>query len=86
MAQPIRARAVLNIGKHPTLPEGPPTIEAHLLDFDGDLYGARLSLELIGFLRGERRFPDVEALRAQVKRDIDAARRFVRPQFTQTQL
>ena len=75
-AAQFRARAVLNIGRHPTLPEGPPTIEAHLLGYEGDLYGVAISLELIGYLRGERKFADVEALRAQVKRDINLARSF----------
>ena len=65
-----RARlCMLNQGVHPTLPEGKPTIEAHLIDYQGDLYGRPVRVEYLSFLRPERRFSDVEALRAQLLRD-----------------
>jgi riboflavin kinase/FMN adenylyltransferase len=51
----------------------------HLLDFDGDLYGARLELELFDRLRDEARFDDVAALVAQMHRDEADARRLLAP-------
>ena len=67
-------KCVLNQGKHPTLPEGAPTIEAFILDFSGDIYGAEVTVEYIEFLRSEVRFPDIEALKAQIARDVASAR------------
>ena len=49
-------------------------IEAYLIDYEGDLYGQTLRVAFIGRLRGERRFPNVEDLVAQMHRDVDAAR------------
>ena len=67
-------KCVLNQGKHPTLPEGEPTIEAFILDFSGDVYGADVTVEYVEFIRGEVRFPDIEALKAQIARDVETAR------------
>jgi riboflavin kinase / FMN adenylyltransferase len=68
--------AVLNIGFRPTLKQPHPTwrVEAHLLDFQGDLYGAELELVFLGKLRDEQAFSSPEALREQIARDIAAAR------------
>jgi riboflavin kinase/FMN adenylyltransferase len=68
--------AVVNIGFRPTFDgaEPRPVIEAHLLDFDGDLYGTTLTLEFIARLRPEQKFPGIEALVAQIRRDIESAR------------
>jgi riboflavin kinase/FMN adenylyltransferase len=68
--------AVANIGLRPTF-EGDgrvPVVEAHLLDFDGDLYGKEMRLTFIERLRDERRFPGPEALLEQIQRDILQAR------------
>lgn len=68
--------AVINIGVRPTF-EGQsamPVVEAHLLDFDGDLYDQELRLAFIERLRDERRFEGPPALRAQIERDILRAR------------
>lgn len=65
---------VLNMGRHPTLPEGAATVEAHILDFHEDLYGQRVRVEFLRFLRPETRFPNPEALREQIARDEAAAR------------
>jgi riboflavin kinase/FMN adenylyltransferase len=67
--------AVANVGRRPTFGGGETTVEAHLLDFDGDLYGQSLRLSFIERLRDERRFPDVQALVAQIREDISLARR-----------
>ncbi len=68
--------AVTNIGVRPTFEADPvpPRVEAHLLDFDGDLYGQHLTLEFLARLRGERRFESVDALVTQIRRDVQAAR------------
>ncbi len=69
-----RLPCVLNQGKHPTLPEGDPTIEAFILDFSGDIYGAEVTVEYVEFIRGEVRFPDIEALKMLIARDVETAR------------
>lgn len=73
--------AVVNIGLRPTLAQagGPLRIEVHLIDWSGDLYGASLEVELLERLRGEQRFPDLAALTAQVRRDVDRARALLVP-------
>ncbi len=68
--------AVVNLGVRPTFEQRPvaPRLEAHLLDFSGDLYGQTLTLHFIARLRPEQRFPSAEALAAQIARDVAAAR------------
>ena len=66
--------AVVNVGVRPTFGETTLAVEAHLLDFTGDIYGHAVRLELLERLRDEMRFPSVEELKAQVARDIAAAR------------
>lgn len=68
--------AVVNIGVRPTRAEAGRlrVLEAHLLDFAGDLYGVELEVEFVLRLREEARFPSLEALRVQIARDIEAAR------------
>jgi|Deesub1362A_J573_1020465.scaffolds.fasta_scaffold02271_6 riboflavin kinase/FMN adenylyltransferase len=71
-----RWQAVTNIGVRPTFSDNQaqPVIEAHLLDFQGDLYGSHLELVFIERLRDERRFPSPEALIQQIQADIKRAR------------
>ncbi len=68
---------VLNIGVRPTFGEARRTIEAHLLDWDGDCYGRVVEIELVARLRGERRFDGVNALRAAIAADVAHARRLL---------
>jgi len=70
--------AVTNIGVRPSFDNGRRTIEAHLLDFNADIYGKILSLEFIERLRGETRFPSVEGLVRQIRRDVEQARAILR--------
>lgn len=74
----LARRAVANIGFRPTLGEASPDlhVEAHLFDFDGDLYGQNLELTFHKKLRDEEKFDSIEALKRQIQRDADAARRF----------
>jgi riboflavin kinase / FMN adenylyltransferase len=68
--------AAINIGVRPTF-DGQGSVlhlEAHLLDYSGDLYGQTISLEFIERLRGEVRFPDIQALIAQINQDVQKTR------------
>lgn len=64
-----RHPGMLNIGLHPTVPEGAPTVEINLFGFHDDIYGKRATVETVAYLRGEVRFNSVEELRAQLERD-----------------
>jgi riboflavin kinase / FMN adenylyltransferase len=68
------ARGVLNIGERPTVNAGF-SVEAHLFDFEGDLYGQALRVHLCQRLREERRFDGLDALVAQIALDIADAKR-----------
>jgi riboflavin kinase/FMN adenylyltransferase len=70
-----KQRAVVNIGVRPTFGEDTLAIEAHLLDFSGDLYGQTFRLTFVARVREERKFPSVDALRAQIAADVETARR-----------
>jgi riboflavin kinase/FMN adenylyltransferase len=79
----VGARAydgVCNVGVKPTVQQsGPVLAEAHLFDHPGeDLYGARIRLAFVARLREERRFPSLDALRAQIAADVEAARAALR--------
>jgi riboflavin kinase/FMN adenylyltransferase len=71
-----RHPAVANIGFRPTFEKDLvlPVVEAHLLDFDEDLYGETIRLEFVARLRDERKFSGPEELLAQIQRDIERAR------------
>ena len=69
--------AVTNVGTRPTVHNGSDiTVEACLLDFQGDLYGKTLRVEFYEHLRQEIRFDSLEALRAQIQADADATRAY----------
>jgi riboflavin kinase/FMN adenylyltransferase len=72
-------RAAMSIGTNPHYGGTERRIEPYLLDFDGDLYGQRLLVELWERLRDEAVFESEEALVAQIARDVEATRRAVRP-------
>lgn len=66
--------AAVNIGHLPTVGgDRPLTVEAHLIGFTGDCYGARIEIEFLRRLRGEQRFASLEALKAQIAVDVAAA-------------
>lgn len=67
---------VLNQGVQPTVPIGYVTVEAHIPDFSGDLYGAQVDITYIRFLRPETQFPSLDALKAQLLRDTQTTREF----------
>jgi riboflavin kinase/FMN adenylyltransferase len=66
---------MLNIGVRPTVGgDVTQTVEAHLLDFDGDLYDQPLTVQFVARLRDEQKFDGLEALKAQLALDAQAAR------------
>jgi riboflavin kinase/FMN adenylyltransferase len=65
---------VANLGRRPTFDKQDVILEAHLFDFDGDLYGRHLRVALAGYIRPERKFDGLPALKAQIAQDCDAAR------------
>jgi riboflavin kinase/FMN adenylyltransferase len=71
-------RSAVNIGFRPTVTsQADLLIEAHLLDFDGDLYGKQLRIELVERIRDESRFSSLDELREQLSRDVQSARTLV---------
>lgn len=65
---------VANFGRTPTTGLRDPLLETHIFDFDGDLYGKRLEVQLIAWLRPELKFASVEEMIAQMHKDAEAAR------------
>ena len=71
-------RGVANIGRRPTVNEGPESrLEVNIFDFDEDIYDAELSVALHAYIREERRFPGLDALKAQIATDAAEARRLL---------
>jgi riboflavin kinase/FMN adenylyltransferase len=65
--------AVTNVGIRPSFGHGgAPVVESTLLDFEGDLYGERVDVDFIRFIRPEKKFSSPEALVAQVRKDVEA--------------
>lgn len=67
---------VANLGIRPTLGGTRPLLEVHVFDFQGDIYGAHLSVQFVHKLRDEMKFSDLSALQAQIAQDAAAARAF----------
>ena len=66
-----------NIGRRPTFDFGHISIETHLLDFEGDIYGERMELDIVHRLRSESAFASIDELKAQIARDVVEAREAV---------
>jgi len=71
---------VANIGFCPTFGKNARTIEAHLFDFNKSLYGKRIALLFVDRLRGEKKFRDASSLSAQIKKDIQKAKKILKEQ------
>jgi len=71
--------AAVSVGTNPQFGTERRRVEAHVLDFDGDLYGHRVSVGFAHRLRGQAVFADVEELAAQMRADVDQARRLLTP-------
>ena len=70
--------AVTNIGTRPTVDGQNVTVEPWLLEFDGDLYGKKITLEFHKFLRPEQKFDSLDALKAQIQKDARQSRRLLK--------
>jgi riboflavin kinase/FMN adenylyltransferase len=74
-ADGVLREGVANFGRRPTVEdEGAPLLEVFVFDFDGDLYGKTVEVAFIGFIRGEAKFPSLDALTAQMRDDAQQAR------------
>lgn len=69
---------ITNVGMRPTVKAEEICAETHIFDFDGDLYGKELRVELLHFLRAERLFDSVDDLREQVLKDIESAKKIAK--------
>ncbi|MHB1215016.1 MAG: bifunctional riboflavin kinase/FAD synthetase [Thiobacillus sp.] len=69
-----------SLGKRPTVknPDAVPVLEAHLFDFDADIYGRRVRVDFLHKLRDEAKYPDLDSLVAQIRRDVDNAKHFLK--------
>ena len=74
----IEYPAVVNVGVRPTFSPGELAVEAHIIDFAGDLYGKTLRIRTVKKLRDERRFPNLDTLVEQLGRDVEIAREVIR--------
>jgi riboflavin kinase/FMN adenylyltransferase len=68
---------VANFGNRPTFDKKDAIFEVHLFDFDGDLYGRHLRIALVDFLREEKKFDELDDLKAQIALDSDNARQIL---------
>ncbi len=79
-------RGVASLGVRPTVKArgAAPVLEAHLLDFDADLYGRHLRIEFLHKLRDEEKYRDLETLTRQIALDVDNAREYFRRRMAET--
>ena len=82
---PVFCRAAaISVGTNPSFDGLTRTVEAHLLDFAGDLYGRQLQVEAVRWLRGMTRFPDLEALVDAITADVAATRILIRELYPES--
>jgi riboflavin kinase/FMN adenylyltransferase len=74
----------LHIGPRPTFRGSPPSIELHLMDFEGDLYGEEVRVDFIRYLREVRPFATVESLIGQMRDDVELAGQLLREDETRS--
>ncbi|MFZ3042771.1 MAG: bifunctional riboflavin kinase/FAD synthetase [Thiobacillus sp.] len=68
-----------SLGKRPTVknPDAVPVLEVHLFDFNAEIYGRRVRVDFLHKLRDEKKYPDLDSLVAQIRRDVDNAKQFL---------
>ncbi len=71
--------AIANIGYRPTVDGDHTLIEVHLLDWSGDIYGQRLRIALLDFIRAEQKFDGIESLKSQINKDVHLAKNIISP-------
>ncbi len=71
---------VASLGRRPTVKgaDAVPVLEVHLFDFDADIYGRRVRVDFLHKLRDEAKYPDLDSLVAQIRRDVDNAKQFMK--------
>ena len=74
-----RLQGVASLGRRPTVKgaEAVPVLEVHLFDFDADIYGRRVRVDFLHKLRDEEKYPDLDSLVVQIRRDVENARQFL---------
>ncbi|HSJ79784.1 MAG TPA: bifunctional riboflavin kinase/FAD synthetase [Thiobacillus sp.] len=74
-----------SLGKRPTVknPDAVPVLEVHLFDFNAEIYGRRVRVEFLHKLRDEEKYPDLDSLVAQIRRDVDNAKHFLKQRRAQ---
>ncbi len=72
-------QGVASLGRRPTVKgaDAVPVLEVHLFDFDAEIYGRRVRVDFLHKLRDEEKYPDLDSLVAQIRRDVDNARQFL---------
>jgi riboflavin kinase/FMN adenylyltransferase len=73
----VAYKSVTNIGRRPTFDNGERTVEVYIMDFEGDIYGKEVRIDVLTRLRGEERFSDPQALADQIRKDVAAAREYL---------
>jgi len=73
-----RFDGVANFGRRPTVGAPAPLLEVHLFDFARDIYGVRIAVDFVGFIRDEMKFQGLDALKAQIEKDCLVARTALR--------
>ncbi|MFO7542352.1 MAG: bifunctional riboflavin kinase/FAD synthetase [Thiobacillus sp.] len=71
---------VASLGKRPTVknPDAPPVLEVHLFDFNADIYGRHVQVDFLHKLRDEEKYPDLDTLVAQIGRDVENAKHYLK--------
>ena len=67
--------SVTNVGVRPTVAEDSMRSETCILDFEGNLYGKKVQVQLVKFIREEKKFPDIDALKEAIGNDIEKAKK-----------
>ncbi|MFI3245462.1 MAG: bifunctional riboflavin kinase/FAD synthetase [Ferrimonas sp.] len=75
LADGQRLLGVANVGTRPTVQGKDCRLEVHIFNFSGEIYGQRMEVELVAWLRDEQRFESITALKAQISADVDQAKR-----------
>jgi riboflavin kinase/FMN adenylyltransferase len=78
--------SVTNIGVRPTFGGNKRLVETHILDFEGELLGQKLTMDLVDKLRDEERFDNVEQLKAQMIKDVEQARQILNERMKQARV
>lgn len=71
----VKYKSAVNVGKNPTFDAEERTVEAHLIDFSGDLYGQKIKLEFLEKIRDDIKFDSIDKLKKQIEKDIEEVKK-----------